>query len=357
VSTEKVKKSDDKNVVKCVVWDLDNTLWDGVLLEDPQVNVRESAVSVLKTLDERGILHSIASKNDHATAMAKLTELGLAEYFLHPQIHWDAKSGSISAIAKLLNIGIDALAFVDDQPFERDEVRFAHAKVRCYDALEVETLPGLSEMNPRFVTDDSRQRRQMYAADIKRQQVEESHKGAPDEFLASLDLRLRISQAKQEDLRRAEELTLRTNQLNTTGDTYSYDELDKLRQSPDHDVLIASLEDKYGTYGKIGLVLLERRPDAWMIKLFLMSCRVMSRGVGTVLLNYLLRRAKDAGARLLAEFVSTDRNRMMYVTYKFAGFREISNVNGRATLENDFSVIQGFPPYMQVDIEDTKDYD
>lgn len=355
MSTKKEKKNDEKNVVKCVVWDLDNTLWDGVLLEDPHVTVRQSAISVIKALDERGILHSIASKNDHASAMAKLTELGLAEYFLHPQIHWEAKSGSLATIAKLLNIGLDSLAFVDDQPFERDEVRFVHANVRCHDALDVEMLPGLPEMNPRFVTDDSRQRRQMYMADITRQQIEEGHKGPPDEFLASLDLHLRIAHAKQEDLRRAEELTLRTNQLNTTGDTYSYDELDQLRQSPDHDLLIASLADKYGTYGKIGLVLLERRSDAWMIKLFLMSCRVMSRGVGTVLMNYLLRRAKDAGVRLLAEFVSTDKNRMMYVTYKFAGFREISKENGRATLENDYSVIQAFPTYMRVDIEDTKE--
>ncbi len=355
MSTEKAKKSDEKNALKCVVWDLDNTVWDGVLLEDRHVTVRHSVVAVIKALDERGILHSIASKNDHDTAMAKLDELGLAEYFLHPQIHWDTKSGSIVEIAKLLNIGIDALAFVDDQPFERDEVRFAHPKIRCFDAIDVESLLGLPEMTPRFVTDDSRQRRKMYSADITRQKLEDGHNGTPEAFLASLDLRLRIAQAKQEDLRRAEELTLRTNQLNTTGDTYSYDDLDQFRQSPDHDVIIASLDDKYGTYGKIGLVLLQRHADAWTIKLFLMSCRVMSRGVGTVLLNHILRRAKDAGARLLAEFVSTDRNRMMYVTYKFSGFREVAKLNGRATLENDFSIIQGFPSYMQVDIDDAKE--
>lgn len=81
----------------------------------------------------------------------------------------------------------------------------------------------------------------------------------------------------------------------------------------------------------------------------------MSRGVGTVLLNYILRRAKDAKVRLLAEFVSTNRNRMMYVTYKFAGFKEISKENGRALLENDFSLIQAFPTYMQVEIDDAKD--
>jgi FkbH-like protein len=349
------KKNDEKDVVKCLVWDLDNTLWDGVLLEDERVMVRPAAVQVIKTLDERGILHSIASKNDYDTAIAKLVELGLADYFLHPQIHWNAKSGSIAEIAKLLNIGVDSIGFVDDQPFERDEVRFAHAKVRCYDAADMESLPGLSEMTPRFVTDESRIRRKMYAADIARKKVEDTHTGPPDAFLASLDLRMRIAQAKEEDLRRAEELTLRTNQLNTTGDTYSYAQLDELRQSPDHDVLIASLDDKYGTYGKIGLVLIARQPEVWHVKLLLMSCRVTSRGVGTVLLNYILRRAKDANVRLLAEFVSTDRNRMMYVTYKFAGFKEISKENGRALLENNYSLIQEFPPYMQVEIDDAKE--
>ncbi|XXX76162.1 HAD-IIIC family phosphatase [Sorangium sp. So ce134] len=343
---------EDRQIVKCVVWDLDNTLWDGVLLEDASVSLRRPVVNVIKALDARGILHSIASKNDHDTAMAKLEELGIAEYFLHPQINWSAKSASIEAIARSLNIGLDAIAFVDDQPFELDEVRFTLPAMRCINALEVEGMPSMPEMNPRFVTEDSRLRRKMYRADIERKRVEDTHQGTSEEFLASLGMRFCIAPARADDLRRAEELTLRTNQLNTTGDTYSYDELDRFRRSPDHDLLIASLDDKYGTYGKIGLALIERRPEVWTIKLLLMSCRVMSRGVGTVLLNHILRRAKGAGVRLRAEFVATDRNRMMYVTYKFAGFREVAKDGGRAVMENDLSQIQGFPPYMQIEIEE-----
>ena len=343
---------EDRKVVKCVVWDLDNTLWDGVLLEDASVTLRRSAVEVIKALDARGILNSIASKNDHDTAMAKLAELGIAEYFLHPQINWSAKSASIDAIARSLNIGLDAMAFVDDQPFELDEVRFTLPAMRCINALEVEGMPSMPEMNPRFITEDSRLRRKMYSADIERKRVEEAHQGTSEEFLASLDMRFCITPAREDDLRRAEELTLRTNQLNTTGDTYSYDDLDRFRRSPDHDLLIASLDDRYGTYGKIGLALVERGPAAWSIKLLLMSCRVMSRGVGTVLLNYILHGAKKAGVRLRAEFVSTDRNRMMYVTYKFAGFREVAKDGSRAIMENDFSQIQGFPTYMRIEIEE-----
>jgi len=345
-------REEDKKVIKCVVWDLDNTVWDGVLLEDQRVTMRRPVADVIRALDERGILHSIASRNDHDAAMAKLGELELADYFLHPQIHWGSKSDSVKAIAEALNIGIDAIAFVDDQPFERDEVRFSHPSVRCIDAAHVEQIPSLPEMNPRFVTDDSRMRRTMYLSDIVRKRVEDEHKGSSEEFLASLDMRLVIEQAKEEDLKRAEELTVRTNQLNATGYTYSYDELDQFRRSPDHELWIASLDDKYGTYGKIGLSLVERGPEAWTIKLLLMSCRVMSRGVGTVLLNFLIGRAKQASVRLRAEFVSTNRNRTMYITYKFAGFREVGKDGSVAVLENDFSRIQGFPPYMKVDVVD-----
>ena len=334
--------------VKCVVWDLDNTLWDGVLLEDTDVRLRPGVVEAIRTLDERGILHSIASRNDHDAAMAKLRELGLADYFLYPQINWGNKSESVNQVAKALNIGVDTLAFVDDQPFERDEVAFQLPTVQCIDAAEAPAIPTRPEMNPRFVTADSRERRHLYRADAQRKIAEEDHRGSSEEFLASLDMVFTIDPASERDMQRAEELTVRTNQLNATGYTYSYDELDAFRRSPDHDLLVAGLTDTYGSYGKIGLSLVERGPEVWTIKLLLMSCRVMARGVGSVLLNHLIRQAHQAGVGLRAEFVPTDRNRTMYVTYKFAGFREVAQRNGVSVLENDFSRIQDYPPYMRV---------
>src|SRR5436853_7292044 len=92
--------------VKCVVWDLDNTIWDGILLEDTNVVLKPQVLDVIKTLDSRGILNSIASRNDHDTAMEKLKQLSLSEYFLFPQINWNSKADSIQKIAKLINIGI-----------------------------------------------------------------------------------------------------------------------------------------------------------------------------------------------------------------------------------------------------------
>ncbi|WP_340683021.1 HAD-IIIC family phosphatase [Amycolatopsis coloradensis] len=336
--------------IKCVVWDLDNTLWDGTLLEDGEVTVRPEVVAEIKRLDELGILHSVASRNDHEAAMTRLKAAGLDEYFLYPQISWNPKSGSVERIAKSLNIGLDAIAFVDDQPFELAEVAHALPSVKTVDVAKLGEALASEEFRPKFVTDESRVRRELYRAAAVREQVEQDHEGTSEEFLSTLDMKFTIARAQREDLQRAEELTVRTNQLNSTGRTYSYDELDELRTSPDHVLLVASLSDKYGGYGKIGLALAERGAPAWHLRMMLMSCRVMSRGVGTVLLNHIMGLAKEDGAKLRADFVETGRNRVMYVTYAFAGFTEISRDGDRLVLESDLSTIQPPPPYLTMEL-------
>ncbi|AFZ17609.1 HAD-IIIC family phosphatase [Allocoleopsis franciscana] len=351
LNSEKVETNlVSQKTIKCVVWDLDNTLWNGVLLEDDRVSLKDNIVGIIKTLDSRGILQSVASKNEYGKAMAKLEELGLHEYFLYPQINWNSKASSIQEIAKSINIGIDTIAFVDDQPFELEEVSFSLPEVLCINAATLEQLLDMPEMNPRFITEDSKKRRLMYLSDIKRQKVESEFVGPQEEFLATLNMHFTISSAQEEDLQRAEELTVRTNQLNTTGYTYSYDELNQFRQSNQHKLLIASLEDKYGSYGKIGLALVECQESLWTIKLLLMSCRVMSRGVGTVMLNYIIKLAKENKVRLCAEFVSNNRNRMMYISYKFAGFKEIEKRGELVVMENELTRIQLWPEYMKVKI-------
>jgi FkbH-like protein len=342
------KKQEAQKNIKCVVWDLDNTLWNGVLLEDTHVLLQDKIVNIIKTLDNRGILQSIASKNDYALAMNKLQEFGLQEYFIYPQINWNYKVSSLQEIAKLINIGIDAIAFIDDQLFELEEVKFSLPDIYCINASELTNLLDMPEMHPRFITEDSKNRRLMYISDIQRQNAEKKFVGASTEFLATLQMNFTISSAKEEDLQRAEELTVRTNQLNTTGYTYSYDELNYFRQSENHKLLIASLEDKYGSYGKIGLALIECQANLWTIKLLLMSCRVMSRGVGTVMLNYILKLAKENNVILYSEFVSNNRNRMMYIAYKFAGFKEIEKKGDLIILKNEQNQIQPFPKYMKI---------
>lgn len=334
--------------IKCLVWDLDNTLWRGTLLEDQEVKIIPEAISLIKILDERGILQSIASKNDHGLAEHKLQELGLFDYFLYPQINWNPKSQSLEKIATLINIGLNTFAFIDDQIFEREEVQFVHPQVTTFDATEITNLAQLDIMNPRFITEDSRRRREMYQSDLRRKEVEEHFSGPQDAFLATLNMTLTIRRAKPEDLKRAEELTLRTNQLNTTGYTYDYDELSFFSASPNHLLLVAGLDDKYGTYGKIGLTLIEKTNNVWSIKLLLMSCRVMSRGVGTVMINYIRNMARAAGAALEAEFIQNERNRMMYMTYKFNHFREKTQRDNWVLFENDLTREQAYPAYMNL---------
>ena len=319
--------------VKCVVWDLDDTLWDGVLLEDGAAPLRPAVAGVLRTLDRRGILLSIASRGDAAAARERLRDLGIDDLFLHPHINWGSKVDSITEIARRLNLGLDAFAFVDDQPFELAEVASRLPAVRCFPASEAAGLPDLPEFQPRFVTDESRLRRSMYRSELAREEATERFGGSPEEFLASLSMVFAIAPATEADLMRAEELTVRTNQLNTTGRTYSYEELDEYRRSPRHLLLVAELEDRFGTYGKVGLTLIERGPDAWTIRLLLMSCRVLSRGVGTVLLDHVRRLAVEAGVALRADFVQTERNRMMFVTYRLAGFRQIQASGQELLLE------------------------
>jgi FkbH-like protein len=235
--------------VKCLIWDLDHTVWDGILLEHDELQLRPGVADTLQELDRRGILNSISSRNDHEAALVRLSQFGIAHYFLCPEIGWRAKSESVGSIAKSLNIGTNALAFVDDQPFEREEVAFVHPDVLTIDAVHVPSILTYPRFQPRFITSESRVRRQMYQQDFVRQKAEQEFQGRNEEFLRTLGMVFTISRACEADLQRAEELTLRTNQLNTTGYTYSYSELDALRQSDVHLLLIASLDDKFGSSG------------------------------------------------------------------------------------------------------------
>ncbi len=341
--------------IKCIVWDLDHTLWHGILAEGDDVQLRPGIAALIKTLDSKGILHSIASKNNHDDAMAKLQQFGLADYFLYPQISWNAKSVSVERIRSRLNLGIDAFMFIDDQPFEREEVQAVHPTIQCIDAAHYLLLPELDGIRLAPVADDAGQRRLRYQQDQQRQQDEEQFSGTPEVFLAALQMQLRISFATDADLLRAEELTLRTNQLNSTGISYSAEQLRSLMDSAQHQLWVCELTDKYGSYGKIGLVLTEQQGDRLVIRLLLMSCRVASRGIGSVLLSCLMQYANARHLRLQADFRRTARNRQMLVTYQFAGFVEVSrDAHDQLLFEHPLTAIASYPAYIQVLAEPMK---
>jgi FkbH-like protein len=341
--------------VKCLVWDLDDTLWDGVVLEGDEPEPFPGALGTLRTLDERGVLHAAASRGEHAVTSRHLDRHGLEEWFCDVRVGWGAKSDAVRRIAESLNIGLDTVAFVDNDPVERAEVSAALPMVRCYPAKDAGRLGELPEFQPEFVTEEAGRRRHLYRTERRRQVAEEEFGSDRQAFLASLGLEMTVRGASEDDLVRASELTVRTHQLNTSGLTYDEEELRKLTADPDWRVQVAELRDDYGDYGIIGLAVTElavrelAEPaeeaggDA-VLRLMLMSCRVASRGVGTVLLDHLVRQAVGEGRRPVAHFVPTEANRNMLVTLRFAGFAPVEDHTGTGGPGDGARLVLAFDP-------------
>ncbi len=321
--------------VKVVVWDLDDTLWDGVVLEGDAPTPFPEAVAALHALDRRGVLHAVASRGEPAAAERHLADHGLAELFVAVEVGWGAKSDAVARVARELNIPLDAVAFVDNDPLERAEVATGLPGVRTYLATDAAGLPDRPEFAAAHATAESAGRRRLYRTERDRRAAEAAHTGPPSEFLAGLDLELTVRRAGEDDLARAHELTVRTHQLNTTGRTFSAEELRALIADPGHEVVVADLRDRFGSYGVIGLAVTAVTGTTTTLKLLLMSCRVMSRGVGAALVDHIVGAALAAGRTPMAEFVPTDVNRIMLVTLRFAGFRPVGGHGGALLLAVD----------------------
>jgi FkbH-like protein len=297
-----------KGQIKCVVWDLDNTLWEGVLIEGDQVKLRAGIPELLKYLDERGILLSIASNNDHQSAWKELTRLGVADYFLYPQIDWTPKSRNISAIAKQLNIGLDTLAFVDDNPFELDQVASTLpgvARVRAEDALAL-----INDLRFRGDgTNESRLRRRYYKEQFVRGEAAENFASDYLSFLASCEITLEVSGYSETDRERVAELVQRTNQLNFSGRKYSARELEEIVADPELEKYVLRCRDKYGAYGTIGFAIVRPGPHALQILDFMLSCRVQRKGIEQAFFSHLLTHHNLGGAgSLWINYSQTERN-------------------------------------------------
>src|SRR5579875_1591338 len=337
---------DKTGTIKCVVWDLDNTLWNGILLEDREIVIAPDIIDLLNLLDRRGILNSIASRNDHHLALEQLQKHRIADYFLYPQINWNPKSTSVKSIAQHLNLSLDSFAFIDDQEIEREEVRWTCPGVLCLSELDIPKIPHMPEFCPAVPDGDNSQRRKRYLADHERARAENEFNGPEEEFLRSIDLTLRISNAAEADLSRIEELAVRTHQLNSTGQTYSREQLREYCNSSRHKVLVASLSDRFGDYGKIGIALLECNSRVWRLRLLLVSCRVLNRGIGTIFLKFIMQLARQNGVALYADFVQTDRNRIMHITFKLAGFVEEKREDGLVVLRDSLELQAEIPDYV-----------
>ncbi|MEP3421305.1 MAG: HAD-IIIC family phosphatase [Erythrobacter sp.] len=269
---------------KCVVFDLDNTLWDGVLLEG-DVTLRPGVKELFEWLDERGILISIASKNAESDALDQLREEGLDHFLLHPQIGWEPKSITVARIASMIDIGTDTLLFVDDNPFERAQVAEA---VPSIEAVPETILPDLRD-HPRLsggVTPESKNRRAMYQQAAVREQAAEEFSDY-HRFLADCQIVLEIRPDQESDFERIAELVQRTNQLNFSGRKYDRVAITGILSDPDQERFVVVASDRFGSYGTVGFCLASRDGKTITIDDFMLSCRVQGKYVEQALFAYL----------------------------------------------------------------------
>ena len=279
--------------VKCVAWDLDNTLWDGILGEDgiDGVTLRPQTAEVIRQLDERGILNTVCSKNDEALAIAALEKFGLRDYFLYPKINWKPKSGNLQEVSKLLNINIDTFAFVDDSAFERAEVGLTLGCVRVYADSEAESLLARPELDVP-VTADSKKRRAFYMAEAKRRDAfTESDSGDYKSFILSCGFVIDIAPCKTaQDIDRCHELLMRTNQLNASTNRIPADEFHAIAEDPERLVLRVKCVDRYGEYGTVGCLILDMRGETLLCTDFVISCRVAKKKVESAVIMHLMQK-------------------------------------------------------------------
>lgn len=318
--------------VKCVVWDLDNTLWDGVLVEDSaeKLSLKEGIEQIVKTLDARGILNSIASKNNADEALQVLRKFGIDEYFLYPQISWHPKSEGIRTVAKELNIGMDTLLFIDDSQFELEEVMAACPQVQTLNALEYGTILERDECKVP-VTDESRERRKMYQVEMGRQAIAKNFSDDYMAFLRHCQIQLKIQPMTAANLERVHELTQRTNQMNFSGNRYDREVLRALLTNPDMDSYVLSCEDRFGDYGVIGFSLVDRRKPRMTDLMF--SCRIQSKRVEHAFLAYVIRKyIRETGTDFYADYRKTLRNAPSGQVFSDMSLEEVETRDGVSSL-------------------------
>ena len=350
---------------KCVVLDLDNTLWGGVIGEDGMDGIQLGLTSPgaeyvefqrwLATLRRRGILLAVASKNNPADALEVIRQheaMVLRERdFSAIQISWDPKPNAVRAVAAELNIGLDSLIFVDDNPDERELMRQVLPQVLTVDlprdpARFRITLEALPQLEVLAVTAEDESRVDQYASKRQREQIRLSTVSL-EEYLHSLGIRVRAFPLKSEHVARAAQLYQRTNQFNTTTRRHDQARLTSLIDNPDYLLTMVYAGDRFGDHGMVATSLVRRNGPEWVLDSLLMSCRVIGYGIETSLLAYICEVAQLAGAAtLIGEFVPSAKNQPARDLFERHGFHPTSDVNGLQLWTLDLSRPIQWPPWV-----------
>ena len=335
---------------KCLVLDLDNTLWGGVIGDDGVGGIvlgQGSAVGeaylaiqrMVLALRARGVVLAVCSKNEEANARAPFREhpdmLLREDHIAVFQANWTDKAANLRAIAETLNIGIDALVFLDDNPAERLQVRrelplVAVPELPDDPALYPRTLAAAGYFEAVSFSKEDRERAEMYQTNAQRVAAL-GVSGDIAAYLASLDMVCTINFVDDVAKARVAQLINKSNQFNLTTRRYSESELVAATRDPDRHVAQVRLVDRFGDNGIIAVLIADKTPDAWEIDTWLMSCRVLGRRVEEACLGHLAAAARRAGARaLVGRYVPSAKNGMVRDLYPKLGF-SLENERGGTT--------------------------
>lgn len=306
----KTQLNDEKpaDKIKVVAWDLDNTLWKGVLVNADHLQLNQEAVKTIKELDKRGILNTIVSKNDAEPAIAKLQEFGIVDYFLCPAINWGQKSNNLQAIAKRLNLGINSFAFVDDNVREREEVSRALQMVRVYADTEIGELLNKQEFNVP-ITEASAGRRLSYMQEVSRAEYLESFTDDYDDYLRSLEMILTMEHVDNTNKERCYELLSRSNQLNLSTNRYQIEEYERMLNDDNIMCYAFRCGDRFGDYGIVAFMSIELQEENAFIRDLVISCRIAKKKVENAIIISLRDVLIQKGVKFLyAKLIKTKKN-------------------------------------------------
>ncbi|MGZ3884303.1 MAG: HAD-IIIC family phosphatase [Bacteroidia bacterium] len=326
---------------KCLIMDLDNTMWGGIIGDDGIENIQIGDLGIgkaftelqlwAKQLKERGIIIAVCSKNNEATAKEPFQK--------HPDMvltlddiavfvaNWDTKADNIKYIQSVLNIGFDSMVFLDDNPFERSMVRTHFPQVLVPElpedpTLYLDYLMKLNLFETASFSEEDGQRTKQYQEEASRVIAQKSFVNE-DDFLANLNMTSEVSAFTKFNVPRVAQLSQRSNQFNLRTVRYTEEDVQRLSQSDKHVTLAFTLKDKFGDNGLISVIILEKQNTALFIETWLMSCRVLKRSMENFTLNTIMKYAKENGfTKVIGEYIPTPKNSMVKDHYKELGFTE-----------------------------------
>jgi FkbH-like protein len=336
---------------KCVVLDLDNTLWGGVIGDDGLAGIALGGFDegeafsgfqrFLRELRRRGIILAVVSKNDHSNAILPFREhrdMVLKEADIAVFVaNWENKADNIRTVQTVLNIGFESMIFLDDNPFERNLVREFLPAVIVPELPEdpahyIKALAALNLFETASFSDADRQRPDQYREESQRELVRLQCSNV-DEYLASLNMSITLERFNAFNLSRIAQLIQRSNQFNLTTRRYSEAACEAfMRDESRYAPFTLTLSDKFGDYGLISVIVLKLGPEEIEIDEYLMSCRVLKRGVEDFAMNQIFALAASRGAeRVRGRYIKTAKNAMVGNFYPGFGFHKISETADGST--------------------------